>query len=240
MKATEFEFSNRFWMIGAIFGVGFMLYAVDRVNIVQYVVDHTIGGSSPNADLMARLIFAFGALLVLLTTSLRTWATAYLRADVMQDNNLRAEKVVAAGPYRHLRNPLYLANILMAMGMGLLASRLGFAFIVLGMWIFCLRLIGLEEANLLREQGESYREFCRKVPRLWPALRAQLPDSGLRPRWMQAFLGESYMWGFFLGMAAFAVTLSLKVFWIITGVSMALYIASSYLISWMKKSKTDS
>jgi protein-S-isoprenylcysteine O-methyltransferase Ste14 len=240
MKATEFEFSNRFWMIGAIFGVGFMLYAVDPVNIVQYVVDRTIGGNSSNADLMARLIFACGALLVFLTTSLRTWATAYLRADVMQDNNLRAEKVVAAGPYRHLRNPLYLANILMAMGMGLLASRSGYVFIVLGMWVFCLRLIGLEESNLQREQGESYREFCQKVPRLWPALRAQLPDSGLRPRWMQAFLGELYMWGFFLGMAVFAITLSLKIFWVIVGVSMGVYIASSYLISWMKKSETNS
>lgn len=33
------------------------------------------------------------------------WAFAYLRTDVVQDPNLRAEKVLADGPYRYVRNP---------------------------------------------------------------------------------------------------------------------------------------
>ena len=86
---------------------------------------------------MARSLLLFGAFLVLLTALIRTWASAYLRTDVVQDPNLRAETVLADGPYRYVRNPLYLGNILLAIGMGLLASRLGFAFIVLGMFIFC-------------------------------------------------------------------------------------------------------
>jgi protein-S-isoprenylcysteine O-methyltransferase Ste14 len=240
MKATDFEFRNRFWIFGLIFGVGFWLYALDHVNVVQYLINVTVGENSPHADLLARSALAFAALLMLLTALLRTWATSYLQSDVMQDHDLRAERVVASGPYRHVRNPLYLGNILMAFGMGLLASLVGFLLIVVGNLIFCLRLIGLEESNLQKEQGESYVEFCRRVPRLWPSLQARLPDSGLKPHWKQAFLGELFMWGFFAAVAAFAVTLKPKVLWITMAVSIILYIASSYVISWRKKSETPS
>jgi len=240
MKATDFEFRNRFWIFGLIFGVGFWLYALDRVNAIQYLINITIGENSPHADLMARCALAFATLLMLLTALLRTWATSYLRTDVMQDHDLHAEKVVASGPYRHLRNPLYLGNILMAFGMGLLASRVGFVVIVVGNFIFCLRLIGLEESSLQKEQGESYIEFCRRVPRLWPSLQARLPDSGLKPHWQQAFAGELFMWGFFVAVAVFAITLNTKLLWIILAASVVAYIASSYLLEARKKTKISS
>ena len=70
--------------------------------------------------------------------------------------------------------------------MGLLASRVGFAVIVAGNIVFCLRLIGLEESNLQEEHGESYIEFCRRVPRLM-ALAATAP-ARQRPK---ASLGTS-------------------------------------------------
>ena len=240
MKATEFEFRNRFWIFGLIFGLGFWLYALDHVNVVQYLINITIGEHSPHADLLARCALAFAALLMLITALLRTWATSYLRSDVMQDHDLHAEKVVASGPYRHLRNPLYLGNILMAFGMGMLASRLGFLVIVVGNLIFCLRLIGLEESNLRKEQGESYLEFCRRVPRLFPSLEPRLPDSGLKPHWKQAFLGELFMWGFFAAVTVFAVTLNARAMWITMAVSIILYIATSYLIAARKKSDSPS
>jgi protein-S-isoprenylcysteine O-methyltransferase Ste14 len=239
MKATEPEFRYRFWIIGAIFWFGFLLYRVDRLNITQYLVNRTVGENSPHADLVARSLLLFGAFLVLLTALLRSWAAAYLRTDVVQDANLRAEKVLADGPYRYVRNPLYLGNIFLAVGMGLLASRLGFAFIVIGMFVFCLRLIGLEEANLTREQGESYLEFCRRVPRLWPALRPRVPASGLGPQWRQAFLGEMFMWGFFIAMLVFAITINQKAFFLIVGLALLLYIVRGYALAARKTREAD-
>src|SRR5882757_2992199 len=38
---------------------------------------------------------------------LRTWATAYLDAAVVHDKRMRADQVVADGPFRYVRNPLY-------------------------------------------------------------------------------------------------------------------------------------
>jgi hypothetical protein len=48
------------------------------------------------------------------------------------------------------------------------------------------------------------------------------------------------MWGFFAAVAAFAVTLKPRVLWITMAVSIILYIVSSYVISWRKKSETPS
>jgi len=235
MKATEFEFRNRFWLIGAIFGLGFAAYTIDPVNIVVFVLDHTIGHDSPRGDSIARIYFSAGALLAVCAALVRTWATAYLQTDVVQDPKLRHEHLVADGPYRHLRNPLYFGNDLLALALALLASRVGFIIIVIGIPLFCSRLIALEESNLEREQGESYREFCRRVPRLWPSFRARVPASGARPRWGQAILGELFMWGFALGVVAFAVTLDIKYTWILSGLALATHIVRSYILEARRK-----
>ena len=186
MKATDFEFRNRFWIFGLIFGVGFWLYAFDHVNIVQYLVNITVGANSPHADLLARCGLAFAALLMLLTALLRTWATSYLRSDVMQDHALHAEKVVASGPYRHVRNPLYLGNILMAIGMGLLGEPLGIRGDRRGKYCF---LPALDRPGRIQSAKRARRILHRILPPRAPPI-AVAPAAPARQR-PEASLGTS-------------------------------------------------
>jgi hypothetical protein len=179
--------------------------------------------NNPHGDLLARVIFGFGALLVGAAAAIRTWAAAYLRTDVVHDTKLHTETLVADGPYRYVRNPLYLGTFLLSIGLGLLASRLGFVILAVGAAIRILRLIGREEAELEQERGESFREFCRRVPRLLPSLRRRVPGSGLKPQWGQALRGEAFMWGFFITMVAFTITLQDRVAEILAGVTLALW-----------------
>ena len=223
LTATEFEFRHRFWIIGLVFWAAFSLYGADHVNVVEFLVDRTVGHDSPRADAALRAAFALAALCVLAAALLRTWAAAYLRAEVVQDPGLHAETLIADGPYRHTRNPLYLGSMLLALGFGALASRAGFVVAVVLLVLFFLRLIGIEEALLVRERGENYAEFRRRVPRLWPSLAPRVPASGLAARWGQAFVGELFMWGFFLAMAVFAVTLEIRATWVIVGLVLVLY-----------------
>ena len=231
MRATEFEFRYRSLIVLAVYFAGLSFYGFDHVNVVSYVIDHTVGRGAPDAALLAHAFFGAGAFLVFLAASMRTWAAAYLQSNTVQDPAMHLDAIVADGPYRHVRNPLYLGAILLAFGISLLVSRTGFLFITISLTIFFLRLTGLEESNLQRERGDTYVEFCKRVPRLWPSLAPQLPKGSTKPRWAQAILGEIHMWGFFAGMAAFAITLNKRVAWWIVGTALVLYLVRSCVLS---------
>ncbi len=136
------------------------------------------GHHGPVTDNAYRLIFAFGALLLIVAAGLRTWGTSYLQAEVLRDTHLHTERLLADGPYRHVRNPLYLGNIFLAAGIGLMASRIGCLILLLGMTVFVIRLLLPEESELWRDQGEPYRFYCAAVPRVVPSLRPRMPPAG--------------------------------------------------------------
>jgi protein-S-isoprenylcysteine O-methyltransferase Ste14 len=237
-QASDFEFRNRFWIISSIYGVTFALYEVDPTNLTIALTLRVLRWASPvaivtidapNFNNTARLFFAFGTILLILAALVRSWATAYLKSGVVHDSAIHSELLVADGPYRHLRNPLYLGNILQAFGIGLLASRLGFAFLTLANTLFMIRLILHEEAGLLWSQGESYRRYVDAVPRLWPSFVARVPGSVARPNWRDGVLGEMFFWIFAAGMAVFTVTLQSNHFLIALGIGFAIYFLQNYL-----------
>jgi protein-S-isoprenylcysteine O-methyltransferase Ste14 len=241
MQATPFEFNHRFWLIGLIIWFGFFLASVDHVNAAiafLHFVRPSLDPDSARGTFWLRMIFGSGALLVFLAAFLRTWATAYLRADVVHDARIHSEKHVADGAFRYVRNPLYLANILLAAGMGLMASRLGWLFMVLAMTVFMYRLILHEEAGLLAAQGDSFRAYLEAVPRLWPALTTRLPAGDVLPRWGQAIVGEMFFWIFGAAVLVFAVTLRFKPAAILMFASIAIYLLIAYARKKMGRSPT--
>jgi len=200
----------------------FFAYFIDPMNSGAAIVDWLAKRWRTMAtDNSYRLIFAFGALLLALAGFLRTWGTSYLQVEVMRDSLVHTEKLLADGPYRHVRNPLYLGNIFMAVGIGLMASRIGFLVLSRGMTVFVIRLLLREEAELLRDQGEPYRRYCVAVPRLVPSLTSRVPPAGTVPHWSPGFRAELMYWLLTLAMSAFAMTLNIQIFWGIFAVAMA-------------------
>jgi len=211
VRATRFEFEKRFWIICAIYFIGFSVFAFDHVSFIaalRHLIAPSVPAGTAQAAVFARIVIGAGALLVFLAAGLRTWGAAYLRTEVVHDPGQHSEALVADGPFRYTRNPLYLANVPMAAGIGVLASRSGFVFLVLANWIFVYRLILREEDALLKNQGEPYRAYCEAVPRFWPALKPRVPFGNLRPDWGQAVFGESFVWLFGVAELLIAVTLN--------------------------------
>jgi protein-S-isoprenylcysteine O-methyltransferase Ste14 len=234
MRASQFEFRHRFWIFGLLYYAGFALYGSGDKNALVSVIHYF---APETTDAGYHIAFAMAALVMMFAALLRTWATAYLSTEVMKHGQLHSATLVADGPYRYVRNPLYLGNIMMAVSFGALATRVGAVIMIVGIIVFCLRLISREEGQLEAEQGQSFRRFREAVPRLIPSLTPRLPSSGRRPRWKQAFAGESMMWGFFITTVIFAVTLHTgKAFFI----ALVLSIASTFLFRGNESKETAS
>jgi protein-S-isoprenylcysteine O-methyltransferase Ste14 len=159
VRATKFEFEKRFWIICAIYFIGFYLSVFDHtpfIAAIRHLIAPSIEPGSLDADRFARVVIAIGALLVFLSAALRTWGAAYLRTAIVHDTAQHFNVLVADGPFRYTRNPLYLASLPMAAGIGVLASVSGFIFLVLANWIFVYRLS-------LREEGPCGKARANRI-----------------------------------------------------------------------------
>ncbi len=216
MPATLFEFRHRWWIIFAIFCLAFSAHWIDPKTAAVAMANWMAARLGTTADRnWYRAVFAAGSLISFAAAMIRTWGTSYLRADVMRDARVRTERLLADGPYRRVRNPLYIGNILLAVGVGFMASRIGFLILVFGMTVFVFRLISREEAELARDQGEAYKRYRAAVPRILPSLAPRAPSAGNIPHWGQALRVEAAYWLFAVAIGAFAATLKLWIFWAI-------------------------
>jgi len=233
VRATKLEFEMRFWIIAALFSLAFSFYYFDQVNsavALLHLIAPSLDLDSARGLMWLRVVFGYGALLVFLAALLRTWATAYLRTEIVHDTSQHSESLVADGPFRYVRNPLYLANLPMAAGVGVMASRTGWLFLVAGIWLFCYRLILREESGLIEAQGEPYRNYMKAVPRLWPALRPRVAAGPAKPRWGQAIAAEMFFWLYGVAVLSFALTLNFKPMIALFVSSFVVYFAAVYLL----------
>lgn len=79
--------------------------------------------------------------------------------------------LVTTGPFQHVRNPIYLAGIMMLLGVSLLYSPwsvIDLVALLLLLTFFHLRVVRAEEPALSRRFGPTFEEYCRQVPRWVP------------------------------------------------------------------------
>jgi protein-S-isoprenylcysteine O-methyltransferase Ste14 len=204
MRASSIEFRLRMWIQIAIVLVGFWapwIPAHDmarRVSLLEWLALQIGRTGLLQFTVAAPVVIVAGALVALLGAVLRVWGTAYLGYGTVHHGQMQAGGVMADGPYRYVRNPLYLGGWCTLLGVALLMPPTGALFTVPLLTFFLLRLILGEEAFLAGQLGESYREYLRAVPRLVPRLRTSLPSAREKPRWLTAILTEIMPIGVFV------------------------------------------
>ena len=78
-------------------------------------------------------------------------------------------RVVAAGPYRWARNPIYIAAVLIVSGEAWLFLSVNLLLYAAGLAAAChLIVVGYEEPRLRARFGEPYQAYCRTVARWVP------------------------------------------------------------------------
>jgi Phospholipid methyltransferase len=145
-----------------------------------------------------------GIVFAAFAAGLRVWGSAYLGPTTVIHRDMQAGAVMAAGPYRFMRNPLYLGLWFMVAAMALVMPPSGALFSLVFLSLFVVRLILGEEAFLAAQLGEPYRIYRIAVPRFLPRLRPILPRVAARPQWFHAFLAEIGPIGVFVTLALFS------------------------------------
>jgi protein-S-isoprenylcysteine O-methyltransferase Ste14 len=230
MKASAIEFRLRMWIQVVIIVLGFWapwigtLDLSRRISTLAWLALGISRSGLVGFSVATPIVIVCGALAALTGAVLRVWGVAYLGYGVVHHGDMQGCGVMAAGPYRYVRNPLYLGGWFMLLAMCLLMAPSGALFTLVLVTIHFLRLILGEEAFLTAKLGEPYREYLRAVPRLVPRFRSSLPAAAAHPHWLIALGTELNPIGIFVTMAVLSWTydnlLMIKTIVIVFGVSL--------------------
>jgi len=166
-----------------------------------------------------------------------------------KDRRVYAEDLVTTGIFAHCRNPLYVGNILILVGLGIASNSLLFMALFTPIFLFFWQAIVLAEENYLRGKfGQKYDDYCRRVNR-W-LINTKGINSTLKSmqfKWKRVIIREynsTYIWmtgavlivmkHFYFHEDKFDFDKNLPVFIAILVLLLLLYLFARYL----KKSKT--
>ena len=130
----------------------------------------------------SRLSFGVGFSIVILGELLRIWAVGYAGAATRTRSMGAARQLVTTGPYAYVRNPLYLGNFILSLGICII-SKVYWMIPIFLVGYLCqyLPIIFSEEAHLRKECGKIYDEYYANVPRFIPRILYANPSLRSRP-----------------------------------------------------------
>jgi protein-S-isoprenylcysteine O-methyltransferase Ste14 len=214
MKASNFEFRFRVLILAGLYCLGFTapwLYSRTGYRIGVPGSTAWLGLSTYLARLhwlpleQATLVVTGLAIFCAFAgAAVRVWGTAYLGSSIVQSGAMHAGQVMAAGPYRHVRNPLYIGSLLFALSVAILMPPSGALVFVVLTAIFYFRLILGEEAFLTNQLGPAYLDYCKRVPRLMPSLRPRIPAPPTNRQVLKSLMSEVLPVGYALCFAVLA------------------------------------
>ena len=117
------------------------------------------------------LYFVYGIILVLIGESIRINAVSHA-GGITRTMNVGAPSLCTSGLYSRTRNPLYLGNMIIYLGIVLVAG--GEHVFIMGGIVFLyftfqyMMIISLEEETLKKLFGDEYISYMQNVPRLFP------------------------------------------------------------------------
>jgi protein-S-isoprenylcysteine O-methyltransferase Ste14 len=134
-----------------------------------------------NATILSLII---GFITALFGETMRLWGVSWAGSETRTTGAVGGTFLIMSGPFARVRNPLYLGNILLYIGLGVMSFAL-FPYIQVFAFLFFLIqyhiIVKEEEKYLMEVFGNDYDEYAQNVPRFLPALRAYKNKSIKQP-----------------------------------------------------------
>jgi protein-S-isoprenylcysteine O-methyltransferase Ste14 len=82
-----------------------------------------------------------------------------------------SRRVMVGGPYRYVRNPMYVSYILVIVGEAFWLGRPELFIYAAALLVFLLAFVHFwEERTMAKRYGAEFEAYCRQVPGWWPRL----------------------------------------------------------------------
>jgi protein-S-isoprenylcysteine O-methyltransferase Ste14 len=121
-----------------------------------------------------------GSLIISVGETIRIWSGGYLGGS-LRTRKIGGEVLVKSGPYSYTRNPLYLGNLLLSVGMAICFwALMPYLMVILLLFFFFqyYSIVKAEEEFLATKFGEEYVLYRNSVPAFLPRLRRTEGNDG--------------------------------------------------------------
>jgi protein-S-isoprenylcysteine O-methyltransferase Ste14 len=126
-----------------------------------------------------------GFLIALLGELIRFWGVSWAGSETRTTGSVGGSNLIISGPFAYVRNPLYVGNILMYFGLGIMSFALFPYLQVIAISFFILQyhlIVGEEESFLEKKFGEQFKRFIINVPRFFPRLTPYKDEKNIQPK----------------------------------------------------------
>lgn len=125
-----------------------------------------------------------GFLIALCGEAIRFWGVSWAGSETRTTGSVGGTFLVVSGPFAHVRNPLYVGNILMYLGLGIMSFAVFPYLQVAALLFFFVQyhfIVTEEEGYLKKTYGESYSDYVKNVPRFIPRITPYRPGGVEQP-----------------------------------------------------------
>lgn len=155
---------------------------------------------TPIPFLLVMLVFArptsaslvVGFVVAVLGESIRYWGVSYAGSETRTTGKVGGTQLVTSGPYSYVRNPLYVGNILMYVGVGVMSNALmpWLPLVALVYFVFQYSGIVSLEEEYLAGTFSNWDEYRAGVGRFFPKFKPFEGGSKLKPNFPRALRSE--------------------------------------------------
>lgn len=131
------------------------------------------------------LSLILGFVVAIIGELIRYWGVSWAGSETRTTTGVGGSNLIISGPFAHVRNPLYIGNILMYLGLGIMSYALFPYLQVVAILFFLFQyylIVGEEEEFLNKKFGTNYEIYKNNVPSFFPRISAYHNESLIQPK----------------------------------------------------------
>lgn len=147
---------------------------------IPFVILMLIFENATITSLVVGFVIAVGGELI------RLWGVSWAGSETRTTGGVGGTYLVIRGPFAHVRNPLYVGNILMYLGLGIMSMSLFPYLQIVAILFFIIQyqfIVKEEEGFLIKKFGNDYQKYLQNVPRFFPRATKYIDTSVPQPNY---------------------------------------------------------